>query len=159
MCRSVAVGAVMAQEASDAAGLWITQRTTTGSGAFLVGVEKLTVPGYDAEALLGRGAHGEVWRARETATGDVVPLKRVRVGDEPPARDRLRREAALLGALAHDHVVRLRRVVGDAESAVLVLDYAAGGSLAGVLAERSRLEPGEVVTTAAPLAGALAVAH
>ena len=45
--------------------------------------------------------------------------------------------------------------MGDA----VVLDHADGGSLAAVLARRGRLEPGEVVTTVAPLAQALAEAH
>lgn len=125
------------------------------------------VPGYAPVRLLGFGATGEVWLAREEESGEPVALKRlataVDVGaaaaDRLAARDRLRREAAVLAGLEHPHVVRLRRVVGAGEDLVLVLDLAAGASLAALLGRRVRLSPGEVVTIAVPLAEALAVAH
>jgi serine/threonine protein kinase len=117
------------------------------------------VPGYDVDHLIGYGAAGEVWLARELATGDVVALKRVRVAQDLEARDRIRREAAMLAALEHPHLVRLRTVVTLAEELVLVLDHASGGSLAGVLAARGSLRAGEVVTMATPVAEALAAVH
>lgn len=125
------------------------------------------VPGYAPVRLLGFGATGEVWLAQEEESGEPVALKRlttaVDVGAAAAARlaagDRLRREAAVLAGLQHPHVVRLRRVVGAGEDLVLVLDLAAGGSLAALLGSRGRLSPGEVVTVAVPLAEALAVAH
>ena len=111
--------------------------------------------GYDVQALIGFGATGEVWRARELASGDTVALKRLREGADSAALEALRREATLLRTLDTPFVVRLRDVVGD----VLVLDHAPGGSLAGLLARRGCLDAGEVVTIAAPLASALATAH
>ncbi len=121
--------------------------------------EVWSLPGYDVEALLGFGATGEVWRAREQATGDTVALKRLRAGADPSAVDALRREASLLRSLDTPYVVRLRDVLGSGEGTVLVLDHAPGGSLAALLARRGSLEPGEVVTVGAPLAQALAAAH
>jgi hypothetical protein len=118
------------------------------------------VPGYVLEELLGRGGSGQVWRARPRAGGSPVAVKVLVRGD--PARQE--REAALLGELDHPHLVRLHEVVrhevrsGPAEVA-LVLDLLAGGSLAALLARRGRLRPGEVVTTVAPVAAALAHAH
>ncbi|TAL15904.1 MAG: serine/threonine protein kinase, partial [Frankiales bacterium] len=114
--------------------------------------EVWSLPGFDVQCLLGFGATGEVWRAVELATGETVALKRLREGADA---DALRREAALLAGLDTPYVVRLRAVVGS----VLVLDHAAGGSLAALLARRGALDPGEVVTIAAPLAQALAAAH
>lgn len=114
--------------------------------------EVWSLPGYDVQSLLGFGATGEVWRAVELATGETVALKRLREGADVKA---LQREAALLSGLDTPYVVRLRAVVGS----VLVLDHAAGGSLAALLARRGALDPGEVVTIAAPLAQALAAAH
>jgi hypothetical protein len=116
------------------------------------------VPGYDVVELLGFGASGEVWLARESASGEPVALKRLRTPRDLAARDRLRREAAALSCVDHPHVVRLRTVVGTADELVLVLDHAGGGSLAGLLATR-RLRAGEVVTVAVPLADALAAVH
>jgi hypothetical protein len=121
--------------------------------------EVWALPGYDVQALIGYGATGEVWRARELSTGDPVALKRLRSGADPAAVERLRREASVLRALDTPYVVRLRAVLGEGADTVLVLDLAGGGSLAALLAKRGNLDPGEVVTVAAPLAQALAAAH
>ncbi len=115
--------------------------------------------GYDVGELLGRGSGGEVWLAREQATGDPVALKRLADPTDLVARDQLRREAAVLAGVEHPHVLRLRSVLGDGEAMVLVLDVATGGSLAGLLAARGRLSPGEIVTLAVPLGEALAAVH
>jgi hypothetical protein len=121
--------------------------------------EVWSLPGFDVQALLGFGATGEVWRARELASGDTVALKRLRPEADPSAVQALRREAMLLSTLDTPYVVRLREVVGAGAGAVLVLDHAAGGSLATLLARRGALDPGEVVTVGGPLAQALAAAH
>ncbi len=122
-------------------------------------MNELTVPGFDVVELLGFGSGGEVWLARETASGEPVALKRLRPGAGPEVRDRLRREAAVLAGVAHPHVVRLRTVVGAGDDMVLVLDLAPGGSLARLVAGRGPLTPGEVVTVAVPLGQALADVH
>ena len=118
------------------------------------------VPGYVLETLLGRGGSGEVWRAVPRRGGAAVAVK-VLVDGDP---ERQAREAALLGELDHPHLVRLIEVVhqprrGGAARVALVLDLLEGGSLAALLARRGRLRPGEVVTTIAPIAAALAHAH
>ena len=107
----------------------------------------LLVPGYDVVELLGFGSGGEVWLAREQATGSPVALKRLHADADLSARDRLRREAAVLAGIDHPHVVRLRSVVGAGSSLVLVLDLATGGSLARLLATRGRLTAGAVSYT------------
>ena len=122
-------------------------------------MSEMTVPGYDVVELLGFGSGGEVWLALEVATGDAVALKRLRADADLAARDRLRREAAVLAGVEHPHVVRLRGAVGDGDSLVLVLDFAGGGSLARLLATRGRLTPGEVVTVCVPMAQALQDVH
>jgi hypothetical protein len=125
----------------------------------LPGCPTWSLPGYDVEEMLGFGATGEVWRARQRATGETVALKRLRPGAGPAAVEALRREAAVLRTLDSPYVVGLRDVVGTGSEAVLVLDHAAGGSLAALLSRRGHLSPAEVVTVAAPLAEALAAAH
>jgi eukaryotic-like serine/threonine-protein kinase len=118
------------------------------------------VPGYTLEARLGRGGSGEVWRAVPRRGGPPVAVKVLVAGDP----ERQAREAALLGALDHPHLVRLLEVVhqprrGGEPRVALVLELLAGGSLAALLARRGRLRPGEVVTAIAPVAAALAHAH
>jgi hypothetical protein len=123
----------------------------------LIGVvsDTWSLPGYDVVDLIGAGATGEVWRGRDLDTGDTVALKRLRPGADPARLTALRREATLLRTLDTPYVVRLRDVIDD----VLVLDHAPGGSLSALLARRGPLDPGEVVTIAAPLASGLASAH
>lgn len=118
------------------------------------------VPGYTLQTRLGRGGSGEVWRAVPRRGGPPVAVKVLVAGDP----ERQAREAALLGSLDHPHLVRLLEVVhqpqrGGAPRVALVLELLAGGSLASLLARRGRLRPGEVVTTIAPVAAALAHAH
>jgi eukaryotic-like serine/threonine-protein kinase len=119
-----------------------------------------SLPGYALTALIGRGASGEVWRAVPRAGGQPVAVKLLVEGDaEAQAR-----EAVLLGALDHPHLVRLHEVVhqprrGGSPRVALVLDLLPGGSLADLLDRRGRLRPGEVVTAVAPVAAALAHVH
>ena len=118
------------------------------------------VPGFVASTLLGMGAHGAVWAAREQITGDVVALKVGRSPFDPSSAEALAGEADLLARLDHPHLIRLRRVVPAAAGATaLVLDFAAGGSLAALVAARGALDPGEVVTMLIPLAQVLSDLH
>ncbi len=116
------------------------------------------VPGYVVEELLGFGGSGEVWRGHVSSTGDPVALKRLPIGDAAQVQA-ARAEAALLSTLDHPHLIRLHELVPVADAVVLVLDLAAGGSLADLLAQRGRLTPGEVITALAPIGAALAYAH
>ena len=63
--------------------------------------------------------------------------------------------------LDHVHVVGITEILdaGDGIGPAIVMPYAAGGSLADVLATGRRLAPGELVAVAAPVAEALAAAH
>jgi hypothetical protein len=115
--------------------------------------------GYRVEELIGTGSSGEVWRGRVNSTGIAVALKRIWLSDAAQ-REAALAEAALLRTLDHPHLMTLHdlRRVGE-DSIVLVLDYAGGGSLAGLLARRGRLTVGEVITAIAPVGAALACAH
>src|SRR4051812_9387130 len=117
--------------------------------------ERFKLRGYAVERLLGRGASGEVWRARVLSSGAPVALKRIPTADDQQ-RARARSEAALLCALEHPNLVRLHSVVSTADALVLVLDLADGGSLADLLSARGRLSVGEVITAISPVAAALA---
>ena len=102
------------------------------------------MPGYRVEELLGAGSSGEVWRARVDATGVAVAVKRIWLSDRAQRAAALS-EAAMLSALDHPHLMKLHEVRHvDDDAIVLVLDLAAGGSLASLLARRGRLTVGEV---------------
>lgn len=133
------------------------------------------VPGYDVGRLLGRGGTAAVWLATEHGTQRDVALKCFSAagpaGDpqrERPhvvdAEEAVRREVRILSALEHEHLVKAHDVVrvryGNGRPGLaLVLGHAAGGSLAGLVAARGSLAPGEVVTSLTPIAEALAYLH
>jgi hypothetical protein len=114
--------------------------------------------GYEVEDLLGFGASGQVWRGRVAGSGQLVALKRMEVQGAAQLQA-ARAEAALLATLDHAHLVQLHELVVLPDAVVLVLDLAAGGSLADLLERRGRLTPGEVITALAPIGAALAYAH
>ncbi len=137
------------------------------------------VPGYEAFELLGEGGRGPVWLARGGPDGPVVlryltrPAQfSVSAGTGPSGADswlaQLRQAAALTAADPGGHLVAIRRVVAvpsdvtdgpaPGSGAVLVMDLAPRRDL-GRLLRRRQLEPGELVTVAAPLAATLAVIH
>lgn len=117
------------------------------------------VPGYQLDRLIGRGASGEVWLGRQRAAGGrTVAIKCLATPDAASSRERLRVEGRVLASLEHPHIVTLYDVVERSGGVALIMQYAAGGSLAALLGQR-RLTAGQVVTVAAPLADALGYAH
>ncbi|NLS92582.1 MAG: serine/threonine protein kinase [Planctomycetaceae bacterium] len=88
------------------------------------------VPGYELEQLLGSGAYGEVWHARERNTGRRVAIKFYahRGGLDWSL---LSREVEKLTFLFADrHVVQLIGVGWDADPPYYVMEYLERGSLA-----------------------------
>src|SRR5947209_5732887 len=67
------------------------------------------VPGYEVEAVLGRGGMGVVFRARHLCLNRLVALKMAFAGSYagPHERERFRREAEAVAALQHPNVVQI----------------------------------------------------
>lgn len=126
----------------------------------MVTSSRATVGDYELERQIGAGASGTVWRAHSRGpVARVVAIKRLPVGGGSGELERLRREATLLTDLDHPHIVRVLEVLHDGDGIALAMQFAPGGSLDELLAERGRLTPGQVVAVAAPVADALASAH
>ncbi|MDQ6697400.1 MAG: serine/threonine protein kinase [Actinomycetota bacterium] len=117
---------------------------------------------YEVVRRLGRGGMGVVDLA-ESADGVQVALKRLPLHGTPEelarARQRVRREAAVLGALDHPGIVGLREVHDTDDDIVLVMDYLPGGNLATRVAEQGPLPAADVLRLADQLLDALAAAH
>src|SRR5262245_17550207 len=66
------------------------------------------VPGYEIEAVLGRGGMGVVYKARHLALKRMVALKMVLAGGHagPRERARFRIEAEAIARLQHPNIVQ-----------------------------------------------------
>src|SRR6185312_11037127 len=69
------------------------------------------------------------------------------------------RESALLAGGRHEHVLQTHGQVATDRGPGLLLEYAAGGSLAALVAARGPLTVGEAVTVLAPVASAIDYLH
>src|SRR5262245_16781316 len=103
------------------------------------------IAGYHSLERIGRGGLGDVFRAVDSATGSTVAIKVLRdVSDSSLAWHRTRRELTALEALrGHPNVIGSVELLELPEGPALVMEYAAGGSVAGLLQQRaSTTRPG-----------------
>lgn len=110
---------------------------------------------YRVDRLLAEGGEGRAFLAFDERAERKVVLKAV-----AEARGRgLAREARALRAIDHANVVRVLDVIRAPGHEVLVLEYLAGGNLAGLLHRRGALPPGMARQLALDLLAGLAAAH
>ena len=116
---------------------------------------------YDAVGVLGRGGSAVVELAYDSE-GRPVATKRVAVTgsaeDMRVARQRLRREAGIVGGLRHPCIVPVLDLVDDGTDVLLVMPVMAE-NLADRVRRLGSLPPAEVVHLGTVLLGALAAAH
>jgi serine/threonine protein kinase len=119
----------------------------------------VALPGhYEVLDQIGTGGTAAVHRARDRRSGVIVALKVLRGVSAVDARQ-LEREAAVLGKLEHDHVVRyVEHGRTDDGELYLVMPWIDGEALSARLA-RQRLTIDEVMALARPLVVALEAAH
>jgi len=118
-------------------------------------------PGYHVVGLLGRGGSSLVELAVDPS-GRPVATKRLALSGSAAqihvARQRLRREAEILGALAHPGIVAVLDVIDDGTEVILVLPVLAE-SLEDRVERLGPLAPVEVARIGRILIDALATAH
>ncbi len=110
-------------------------------------------------ALVGRGAAGLVWRARDERLGRTVAIKLLRAGDSPDAVERIVREGRVAARLRHPHAVTLHDVVEHGGKPCLVMEYLPSRTLAELVDERGPLPEELVAGVGWQVASALAAAH
>jgi eukaryotic-like serine/threonine-protein kinase len=113
---------------------------------------------FEIEQQIGSGGMGEVFRARDRATGALVAVKVIAGGRESRSA-RFAREVELLAELSHPGIVRyVAHGETRAGELYLAMEWLDGEDLAARLA-REPLTMGEAVKLATRAATALAAAH
>lgn len=118
---------------------------------------------YEATRQLGEGGFGQVFEARQIATGQLVAIKvlQLRQGRRVDTQiARFNREMRLCAELHHPHIVRLidSGQLGT-EFLCTVFEYVPGKTLAQVLREETCLNPREATHLMAQVLDALGCAH
>jgi serine/threonine-protein kinase len=118
------------------------------------------VPGYQVEAVLGRGGMGIVFRAKHLRLNRTVALKMSLAGGdcEPRDQERFRREAEAVAALRHPNIAQVYDA-GEADGrAYFTMELVEGGSLAQKIAgtPQPARQSAELLAT---LAAAVQAAH
>jgi serine/threonine protein kinase len=121
----------------------------------------LKVGKYDIQKLLGKGATGTVYLAKDTFTGKEVALKTIEpeVFRDPEFgtvyRNQLLTEASLAGKLRHPYIVNiLDAVVGD-DSGHIAMELVTGGDLSKHVTAQTLLPVPDVLQIAFKCCGAL----
>ncbi|MFO0548581.1 MAG: protein kinase [Polyangiaceae bacterium] len=109
---------------------------------------------------LGAGGVGEVWAARDRASGALVALKLLHAAGDSVARERLRREALAIGIVQHPGVRRVHEVFeAGGEELGLAMELCEGESLDALLAREGPLAEERALALLGSVTGALAAAH
>lgn len=111
---------------------------------------------YVLEEPLGRGAFGEVWRARHHAWLDQVVA--VKIPTDPAYLRNLQREGAAIQGLVHPNIARALAFDPYADPAYLVTEYVPGTSLRPIIAAKS-LTPTDAVAVMQQVLAGLKYAH
>jgi serine/threonine protein kinase len=90
---------------------------------------------YRLVSLLGKGAMGEVWRARDERLDRYVALKVLpaELANDPERRVRMLREARAAAAIRHANVVTLYDIVEHDGGDILVMELVEGRTVSDVL--------------------------
>ncbi|MDB4967073.1 MAG: Fis family transcriptional regulator [Myxococcales bacterium] len=114
---------------------------------------------YELLDEIGRGAFGQVFRARDRVTESVIALKLFSKRQSADAVKRLKREVQLAHRVTHPGVVRTYDLVEAEERLCVSMEYVDGMTLSARLLQTPPLTTTEVVQLATDLARALAAAH
>jgi serine/threonine-protein kinase len=118
------------------------------------------IPGYQVDAVIGRGGMGIVYKARHSRLNRTVALKMLLAGTYADRVDRQRflREAEAVAALRHANIVQIYDMGEHDGRPYFTMELAEGGSLHAKVAGTPQLAAW-AASLMAPLAGAVHFAH
>ncbi|WP_227998727.1 serine/threonine-protein kinase [Nocardia australiensis] len=116
---------------------------------------------YRLDRMLGRGGMGEVWLARDSATGRTVALKVLseNLPGDGEYRRRFEREARIGSQLRNPHIVRIHGFGEHDGRLFIAMEYIAGIDLAEMLSRVGTLNPDAAVDFIGQVASGLEAAH
>jgi serine/threonine-protein kinase len=150
---------------ADLHALFPTPRPDPGPGAdspvpWHTDAELPQIPGYEVEALIGRGGMGLVYKARQVRLNRFVALKMLITGAYagPHERARFQREAEAVASLRHAHIVQIHDVGDHQGWPYFTMELLERGSLAQALSGTP--QPAcQAAALVATLAEAMEAAH
>ena len=117
---------------------------------------------FEVIDILGRGAMGVVYRARDSALARTVAIKTIALAGDAKERDvheaRFMQEARAAGSLSHPAIVTIYDVGREGDNAFIAMELVEGRDLRDLIRESS-LTPARSVAIAAAVADGLAAAH
>ncbi|CAI4226060.1 unnamed protein product [Auanema sp. JU1783] len=82
---------------------------------------------YEKIQHLGEGQFANVYKAKDLETGDLVAIKKIKLGSRAEAKDGINRtalrEIKLLQEIHHENIIGLRDVIGSRTTIQLVFDF------------------------------------
>lgn len=85
---------------------------------------KSKIDKYEKLEMIGEGTYGVVYKAKDTDTGEIYALKKIRLESEDEGIPSTAiREIALLKELQHPNIVRLVNVLHTDKKLTLVFEY------------------------------------
>ncbi|MDE0865308.1 MAG: serine/threonine-protein kinase [Rubripirellula sp.] len=117
--------------------------------------------GYRILRLLGRGAMGAVYEAKQVSLDRLVALKTIRgrLAENPASLARFTREAYAAAQLTHHNVVQIYDFGEDAGRHFFSMEWVRGGPLDRLIREKGTLEPRMAVAYTVQAARGLQFAH
>lgn len=121
----------------------------------------LQVGKYDVQKMLGRGATGTVYLARDTFSGNEVALKTIEpeVFRDPEFgtvhRSQFQNEASLAGKLKHPHIVSILDAAVAEDSGYIAMELVTGGDLSAFTLPGKLLPVADVLQIGFKCCGAL----
>jgi tRNA A-37 threonylcarbamoyl transferase component Bud32 len=125
----------------------------------------LQVGKYEIQTLLGKGATGTVYLAKDTFTGRQVALKVIEpeVFNDPEFgavyKTQFQNEASLAGKIRHPHIVTIYDAVVGEDSGHMAMEVVSGGDLSQYVKPEALLPPADVLQIGFKCCGALDYAY
>jgi len=140
-------------------GVYLERALTTDETVSLDRKEGHQIAHFQLVESVGRGAFGEVWKARDTKLDTVRALKIPRSGQfDDDTFSKFLREAQAAAQVSHPNIVTVHEIGRDGQTIYIVSDFVDGVSLRDRLTIQ-QYEPREAAQLCATLADALHHAH